>query len=68
MLDYFVKHLNFESIWLEVLETNKRAIHIYEELGFQADGILRNRIYREGHYINYIVMSILRDEWLKRPL
>ena len=34
MFDYLKKQ-NISTIFLEVLQTNKRAIHIYESLGFE---------------------------------
>lgn len=54
------------TVWLEVLEENKVAISLYVGLGFQTDGVLRNRIYRNGKYMNCLAMSITSTEWEAR--
>ena len=55
--------LNLNRISLQVFETNPRAIHVYEKIGFILEGKLRQRTYRNGHYIDTLIMSILRSEW-----
>ncbi|MEI7844208.1 MAG: GNAT family protein [Chloroflexota bacterium] len=55
--------LNLNRISLQVFETNSRAIHVYEKIGFILEGKLRQEIYRNGHYIDTLIMSILRSEW-----
>lgn len=63
LLNHLFYELNFNSVYLEVTETNTRAIHIYEKLGFKIDGRLRNRIFREGTYWDTLYMSLLRREY-----
>lgn len=55
--------LNMHRIWLLVMETNKRAIHVYEKTGFKHEGRQREAIYRDGQYIDYLMMSMLREEF-----
>jgi RimJ/RimL family protein N-acetyltransferase len=60
-------HIGFDKyhlhrIFLHVQENNQSAIKLYEKLGFIREGILRESIYKNGKYINEIVMSILEDE------
>jgi RimJ/RimL family protein N-acetyltransferase len=38
-------------VWLDVFETNLRAQHLYRNLGFQQDGILREAVYRPENTI-----------------
>lgn len=66
MLDEFLLHRNMDNVWLEVLETNETGIALYRKLGFKQDGVLRNRVFRNGTYINCLVMSLLRTEWLEK--
>lgn len=66
MLDELLLHRNMDNVWLEVLETNEVGIALYKKLGFQQDGVLRNRVFRNGTYINCFVMSLLRTEWLEK--
>lgn len=63
LLDYLFRQLNMHMVYLEVLESNDRAIHVYERLGFRIDGRLRERIFRNGTYENSILMSLLRSEY-----
>jgi RimJ/RimL family protein N-acetyltransferase len=44
---------------LEVFAHNARAIHVYEKCGFQAEGIRRKAFFRDGQYIDSIVMALL---------
>jgi RimJ/RimL family protein N-acetyltransferase len=55
--------LNLNRIWLHVYEYNAAAIHIYQKLGFQREGTLRQDTYRDGRYWDTIVMGLLRPEW-----
>ena len=63
VISYGFRELNLRQIRLEVLETNQRAIHLYENLGFQHDGRLRSNQFRDGRYIDSLIMSLLQNEW-----
>jgi RimJ/RimL family protein N-acetyltransferase len=56
--------LNLNRISLRVFQTNPRAIRAYEKAGFAHEGRQRQAEYKDGHYIDVLVMSILREEWL----
>lgn len=58
--------LNLHRIFLTVLTTNKRAIHVYEKSGFVHEGIMRQSMYKQGKFEDLLLMSILRDEYLKK--
>lgn len=45
-------------VGLEVFESNKRAIHLYEKIGFKKVGLIPKRIYRNGRFINNVIMTI----------
>ena len=59
-------NLNLNRIYLEVFETNPRAMKAYESAGFIREGILRQAIFKNGRYIDLILMSILQSEWMKQ--
>lgn len=44
---------------LEVFVNNPRAIHVYEKCGFQIEGRRRNAFYRNGEYIDGLIMAVL---------
>ena len=65
-----VKHgfesLNLHRIFLRVLETNPRAIRSYEKAGFIHEGIQRQAEFRNGQYVDVLMMSVLLEEWQAR--
>jgi RimJ/RimL family protein N-acetyltransferase len=62
--DYCFNSLNCHRVWLCVLATNP-AKSLYEKEGFKEEGRLREAIFRYGKRVDYVVMSILRDEQKK---
>lgn len=63
MLKYAFETLNLNRVWLNVYETNTRALRAYKKVGFTEEGLMREAIYRNGCYINVLLMSVLRSEW-----
>lgn len=49
--------------WLDCKPYNARALHLYESLGFQRDGIERECIFVNGVYEDLIILSILDREF-----
>lgn len=62
LCQYGFNTLNLHRIFLRVFETNPRAIRAYEKAGFVLEGRQRQAEFRNGKYIDTLVMSILRDE------
>jgi len=47
-----------KKMTLNVLETNKKAIRLYEKFGFEVEGILKNdKLLSDGKYYNTVVMG-----------
>jgi len=63
VMEYFFRHRNFHRLWLCVIEDNEVAKKLYNNVGFKEEGILRQAIWREGKFKDYIVMSILEFEY-----
>ena len=55
--------LNLNRIFLRVFENNPRAIRAYEKVGFVHEGRQRQAEWRDGRYIDVLMMSILREEY-----
>jgi RimJ/RimL family protein N-acetyltransferase len=55
--------LNLNRVWLHVYEYNDRALRVYEKIGFQVEGRLRQDTFRDGRYWDTIVMGVLREDW-----
>ena len=64
MVDYAFKTLNLNRIQLHVCAENTPAIKIYERVGFIKEGVLRQAMFRNGNYVDFWVMGMLRDDWL----
>ena len=62
VLQFGFDELNLNKIDLSVLTTNIRAINLYERMGFRKDGILRDEQFRNGQYVDVLLMSILYRE------
>lgn len=62
-INYGFRYLNLRRIELTVLDTNASAIRLYEKIGFQIEGRLRQKEYRDSSYVDVLVMGILESEW-----
>ncbi len=60
-------HHHLHRIWLTVHERNAAAIALYEHVGFQREGVLREDFLLRGERMNAILMSILRREFEPTP-
>jgi ribosomal protein S18 acetylase RimI-like enzyme len=56
------KAIGLTRIELTVRENNDRAIALYEKMGFEREGTLRNAVRVDGHYFNKVIMSLLLPE------
>lgn len=64
-LQHGFEHLNLNRIYLDVFETNPRAMRAYESAGFTHEGVLRKAIFKNGRYIDVMIMSMLQSEWME---
>jgi len=54
-------------LWLDVLEHNTRARHVYRRAGLREDGTLRESyLLPDGRRVSRIMMALLRPEWEAR--
>ncbi len=47
----------YEKITLSVFSTNARAIHVYEKLGFEREGVRRKQFRVRGEYVDDVLMA-----------
>jgi len=66
ILDFGFGSVNLNRIYLRVFETNPRGVHCYEKVGFQHEGRMRQAYYLDGKYIDVLLMSILKSEWMEQ--
>lgn len=67
-MNYAFGMRNLHRLDLEVLNINKRAYHVYENVGFKKEGIKRDACYFNHKYYDLIFMSILEEEFRDRYL
>ena len=53
--------LNLRRLELEVYADNEAGIRLYERMGFEVEGTLRQHAFRAGEYVDAKVMGRLRD-------
>jgi putative acetyltransferase len=52
--------LNLTRLELEVYSDNEPAIPLYERFGFEREGTMRQHAFRDGQYVDSIMMARLR--------
>lgn len=61
--NYAFKLLGFNRLTYTVPEDNTGAVSAYTRVGFKQEGILREAHYRDGRYLNLLVLGLIRAEW-----
>lgn len=57
MVDYCDNWLNVRRIELEVYALNDNGLGLYKKFGFEQEGMMRDYAFRDGEYVDAIVMS-----------
>lgn len=65
LIRFAFQEMNLNRLQLEVYDFNERAYRSYRACGFREEGRLRERQYKNGRYVDVIVMGILRSDWLE---
>lgn len=65
--DYVFGSLGAHRFWLDVFQTNTRALHVYRKAGFQQEGVLREAIYRDGEFHTLLLLAMLDREYFSEP-
>lgn len=62
------EEINAHRLFLDVFDDNARARHLYESLGFQYEGIMRESAQRDGQWHDLHLMSMLESEYAARKI
>lgn len=62
-LTFAFEELHLNRIMLLVFDSNLPARGLYEKVGFKKEGTLKDHLYRQGHYEDAHVFSILAEDW-----
>ncbi len=63
LLKFAFKDLNLHRVYLHVFHNNLPAIRAYEKAGFVREGLLRKHTFIDGHYVDVVVMGVVREEF-----
>jgi len=63
ILDYAFGSLNFHRVSIGVVGFNENALRFYRKIGFKQEGILRDGYYYNHRFSDFVMMSILEDEY-----
>ncbi len=66
VVNWGFSQLNLHKVSLDVLANNDRAIHLYEGLGFCKEGVLHDDQFRNGKYLDVVLMAVYEKEWRAR--
>lgn len=65
LLKYCFKILDMERVTLDHYPNNEKASHLYLDLGFKYEGVMKNAAKKNNKYFDLHLMSILKDDYLK---
>lgn len=65
MVNHAFFNLNLRRLQLDVLEYNQTAQKLYQKIGFVEEGRKRKAVFKNGKYVDEIIMGLLREEYTK---
>ena len=64
MLDLAFYRYQMNRVSIGVVGLNTEALEFYKKIGFKQEGVMEQGYYYDGEYSDFIMMRILRSEWL----
>jgi len=68
LLSYAFEHLGFHRVSAGVVGFNKTALRFWKSLGFMKEGVHRDEYFCDNEYSDFIMMSILENEFRKNEV
>ena len=63
IINHAFNRLNLNRIELGVASENEAALLLYDKIGFEKEGELKQSILKNGEYVNSIIMGLLRQNF-----
>ncbi|MFX1352186.1 MAG: GNAT family N-acetyltransferase [Promethearchaeota archaeon] len=63
MLEYGFQEMGLNRIQAIIDSKNKRSLNLVQRLGFNKEGVLRQRSHFRGRFLDDVCFSLLRKEW-----
>jgi RimJ/RimL family protein N-acetyltransferase len=66
LLDHAFNNMNLNRIAGDVLEYNTSSKKLLEKLGFITEGVKRQAVYKNGRYVDAIMVACLKEDFIKK--
>lgn len=66
LLEYAFGTLGLNTVYLNVYADNARAIASYEKIGFERRGAIPECFFRDGSFVDCVVMSVLKRDFYEK--
>jgi len=63
LIKYLFDNFDINKIWVEPRANNPRAVRVYEKIGFQKEGLLREEDYFENEFVDGVRFGILKKDY-----
>lgn len=60
LIDYGFQKLKLHKINLGVIKDNKPAVSLYKKLGFAVEGEMKDEVFHDGKYYNFLSMALFK--------
>lgn len=64
IISFLFQQMNMHIIYLQVFETNLRGVNFFKKCGFRVDGKLKDKYFKNGAYVSYLLMSLSRTDFM----
>lgn len=61
--EYVFEHMNFKQIRCNIKTSNKQAIHISKNMGYEIEEKLKLDVYNNKTAIDHVILSITKEKW-----
>lgn len=66
LIEHGFMNFNYNKIFAKVLADNKPSIRLWEKLGFEKEGELREHVYTRGKHRKVLIFGVLKNEWVSQ--
>ncbi len=63
LIKYGFEELNLHRLWAEIFSIAKENIALFNKMNFEKEGLLREKLWREGKWWNSMIYSMLSSEF-----
>lgn len=64
LLNYAFNTLNLHKICSRALAFNVASRRFSQKCGYQQEGVLRKHIFKNGEYVDQVLLAVFREDWL----